>query len=282
LLVALAFGPAYTNAVFGQVNTFVLLDCIAFRWLLERRKPGWAGAVLAVGTWLKIYPVVCLLFVLLWERRAFDVRRSLVGFCAAFAGVGIATLTFIPPSVYAIYENNTLPAIAGGTFQYALDQSLPAAVARTAGPAADFTDYYKCPLSVVPPLWGRVLNTMVVVGAGCVGLWGKTPVRRLAAFLCVLAAVPIVSPLGWAYVYVLALPLALLALQTSPPIGRFVLPVALAVFFLPATLPLGALLRLPQVFQHLLWYDRYLVLTVFFLVWVLVQPRRLDPEAQAA
>jgi hypothetical protein len=218
--------------------------------------------------------------VLLWERRAFDVRRALIGFGAAFAGVGIATLTYIPVSVYSIYETDTLPAIAGRTFQNTLNQSLLAAVARTAGPAADFIDWNNCPLSVAPPSWGRVLNTMAVVGVGCVGLWGTTPVRRLAAFLCVLAAVPIVSPLGWAYVYVLALPLALLALQTSPSVGRFVLPVALSVFFLPSTRPLGALRRLPEVLQQLLGDDLYLVLTVFFLVWVLVQPRRLDPEAQ--
>jgi len=260
-LIALATGPTYTNMVFGQVNTLVLLDCLAFRWLLERRRPALAGAILALGVWLKVYPILCLLWVVLWERPLYDIRRMLVGYMVAFVSVPALCLPFVPIDLYWIYLIDVLPSTIGRTFQNILNQSLLAAAARTAGPIADYIRWEKCDFSVLPPTWGRIVNVCFALGGVIgIGLWVRrgTQRTRMVGYLCLLSLMPIISPLGWAYVYVLALPALLCAVQSAPRgivIQTLVLG-ACAAYFIPATQPLRVVARLPEVLKHLV-YDRY-------------------------
>ena len=260
-IVAIAMGPTYTNMVYGQVNTLVLLDCLAFRWLLDRRRPALAGAVLALGVWLKIYPILCLLWVVLWERR-YDVRRALVGCAVALAVIPILCLPVVPWGLYRTYLADILPAASGRTFQNVLDQSLVAAASRTAGPIADYVGWEKCDFSVVPPVWARVANTCVsLAGVVGLGLWVRTkPVRtKTVGFFVLLSVIPIVSPLGWAYVYVLAMPALLFAMTSVRGlVARAAVLGACAAYFVPATHGWKAIARLPQVLGHLV-YDRYLL-----------------------
>ncbi len=272
MLVAVAFGATFTNMFYGQVNTFVLLDCLAFRRLLDRKRPALAGAVLAAGAWLKLYPALCLLFVFLWERRNHDVRRMLAGFALGLAGIVVALLPLVPTSLYRVYFKDILPASANGTFQNILMQSWLGAAARTLGHASDYLDWVKCDHSIVPQTWARVVNALLILGALGLGWWTRT--RRLVGFLCLLAMVPIISPLGWAYVYVLAAPALLFALVTAPRTAwSLALVLAAAIgFYLPITHQATFIARLPDVLQHV-FYDRYLVLTLVVVAWLLGRPR---------
>jgi hypothetical protein len=281
LVVALAFGATFTNVWYGQVNTFVLLDCLAFRWLLDRNKPAAAGAVLAAGVWLKIYPIFCLLLVV-WEFKRPGYRASLPrllgGFAASFVGIAVILLPLVPLSLYGVYLTDTLPAISGRTFQNILNQSLQGAAARTLGPAANFYDWDKCGFSVVPQTWARILNGAVAVTAGVLLVrvaQTASHMKRLVGFFCLLAAIPVLSPLGWSYVYVLATPALLLAVLSTPRtvVGLLVLLAFAGAFFIPATHELPHVLtRLPDVFQHMI-YDRYMLLTVTVGGWLLLDPQ---------
>lgn len=280
VVIALALGPTFINMLYGQVNTLILLDCLAFRWLLDRRRPLLAGALLALGVWLKLYPALCLVWVLAWERQRHDWRRMLLGFGSAFVAVPLLCLPFVPPSLYRVYVSGTLPMTMGRTFQHILDQSLLAAAARTAGPVATYADWSNCDYSVSPPAWGRVVNGCVAVASFVgFGLWSRSPEprRRLAAFFCILAVIPIVSPLGWSYVYVMALPALFWALLRPPPglLPRTALFAACAALLVPATRELRALRHLPELLGHL-FYDRYLFATIVVLGLVVYIERKPD------
>ena len=81
VLIALAAGPTYMNAVFGQVNTFVLACAVAFV-SFAPLVPFAAGVVLALGIWLKVYPIV-LVAIGAWDRRTWRA----VGWTMASAAV---------------------------------------------------------------------------------------------------------------------------------------------------------------------------------------------------
>jgi len=66
-LIALALGPTYMNAVFGQVNAFVLATAVAFVCLAPTATFE-AASLLALGIWLKIYPIV-IAAIAIWDRR---------------------------------------------------------------------------------------------------------------------------------------------------------------------------------------------------------------------
>lgn len=269
VVIALAIGPTFINMLYGQVNTLILLDCLAFRWLLGRRRPLLAGIVLALGVWLKLYPALCLVWVLAWERQRHDWRRMLLGFGSAFVAVPVLCLPFVPPALYRVYVSGTLSVTMGRTFQHILDQSLLAAAARTAGPVATYADWRNCQYSVSPPAWARVVNACVALGSFVgFGLWSRSPdpARRLAGFFCMLAVIPIISPLGWSYVYVLALPALFFVLARAPRglLARTALFVACAAYLVPATRELRTLRHLPELVGHL-FYDRYLFATIVVL-----------------
>ena len=124
--------------------------------------------------WLKIYPILCLLWIVLWERR-YDVRRAVAGCAVAFVIVPVVCLPIVPWALYGTYVGEILPAAMGRTFQNVLDQSLVAAASRTAGPIADYTGWERCDFSVVPPLWARVANAGAALGGILgFGLWVRT------------------------------------------------------------------------------------------------------------
>lgn len=276
-LAALAMGPTFTDLVFGQVNTLVLLDCLVFMWLLDRRRPALAGAVLACGIWLKVYPAVCLVWAIARAGRERDVRRVCLGCASALCAIPVLLLPFVPLSLYGRYLVDVLPTTVGRTFQNVLDQSLPAAAARSVGSIANFVGWEACDFSVVPPVWASVLDALLCLsGVIAVVLLARrdTPLRRLVGFLCVLSLVPIASPLGWAYLYVMALPALLLAVRTAKG-GLATLGIlgASAAYLVTADHSLGVADRLPEIVKQIL-YDRYLFAALLidaFLLAVLLE-----------
>ena len=91
MLIALGLGPTYMNAVFGQVNAFVLATAVAFVCLAPTRVFE-AAVLLALGIWLKIYPIV-LAAIALWDRRTW---RALAWTAAALAAIGLLTMAVVP------------------------------------------------------------------------------------------------------------------------------------------------------------------------------------------
>jgi hypothetical protein len=119
------------------------------------------------------------------------------------------------------------------------------------------------------------------------GLWSRSPhrMRRPIAYLCLLSMIPVISPLGWAYVYVMALPALLVALVRDAPralVTEGLLLGACLAFFVPESHVFGFAARLPDSLQNLL-YSRY-ALAAAVVCGLLVRsiPAEQAPTATAA
>jgi len=262
-LVAVALGPTYSNAVFGQVNALVLLCAVVFVTLGPTR-PALGGTLLAAGVWLKIYPVL-MVAVGLWNRSAW---RRLAYAAGAGVAIAAATLPLVPPSAYAAYWIDVLPARFDATALHITNQSLIAFVERLAVPPERFLHWTG---EQAVPSGAAVRGVNLVFGVAVIALLWRRAVRgpRLGAVHAaagVMALAALISPLGWGHTFVLVLPLVLLHLaalgHATPAVVVTVAGCVLALM-VPAGrhLPIDAL---PGWLQNVA-YSRYFPATVVLM-----------------
>ena len=266
--VALTLGcaPTLENAAWGQVNTIVLLLCVLHLRLVQVRRPLFAGVVLAVGFWLKMYPAV-LLGLGLFDRRY---RAALQGFVLGAVAIPVALLPLVSPRYYAQYFAEVVPHISHVAKLRLMNQSLAAAVLRAGGGRlrVDLEDVRV----MTPPM--RLLLAGLALGSflalcGWYRRTGKPSLPVVQALL--LCTVPVFSPLGWAYTYLLALPLALIALlavEKGTGVEKVAVLVAIAGFLVPVQHVFPIARRLPMLVEHAL-YSRYLVVVILLTLLVL-------------
>lgn len=203
---ALGSAPALQTVKFGQVGALVLLLSLAFLiWLPER--PGQAGAALALGVWIKLYPAVLGVFAL--QRASW--RAAAVGTAVALA-VPLVLLPWFPPELYLEYVLERLPRVTGRTVAATLNVGLPATVERLHLPASALLQYTPRPMSAAADLAGT-LALLVGVGGAVVAWWRGAPLA--SAGVAALAAVPVASPFAWEYTVLLAMPAALACLLVA-------------------------------------------------------------------
>ncbi len=263
-LVAVALGPTYSNAVFGQVNAFVLLCAVGFVTIGPAR-PAAGGALLAAGIWLKIYPVL-LAAIGLWNRSAW--RRIAYALLAAVV-VLVVSLLFLPLASYQTFLNEVLPARFDKTAIHITNQSMIAFVERffvapeqylnwtgeqaiTSGEAVRAFNWI-FGVAVIALLWRRA------------GHGARVEAVDSAAAITALAAV--IAPLGWGHTFVLVLPLVVLHLvqmrEASHLRGALVCACALAML-VPAGRRFGAVEQLAPWIQNV-FYSRYLLATLVLI-----------------
>lgn len=233
---ALGAAPALQNVKFGQVGPLILLVALAFLLWAERR-PAWAGAVLAVGFWVKLYPAVLGVFAL---RRG---RWPAVGGAVAMGlAIPLVLLPLFPPSLYLEYLHDVLPRVSGQTVPTVLNGGIPASVQRLARPAAALVQYTPEPLTRTAAWAGR----LALVGGvgGAVWAWARGLPTATAGVLA-LAAVAVSSSFAWEYTFVLAMPAAGAALLVARRGGAGVRVAAIGAF--------GALLVMKPPENVLVW-----------------------------
>jgi hypothetical protein len=259
MLIAFALGPTYMNAIFGQVNAFVLASAVAFVSLAPTATLE-AALLLALGTWLKVYPIT-LAAIGLWDRRT---RRALGWAVVAAVVFAVMILPIVPVAAFRSFFLEVLPARADKTAIHITNQSLVAFLERFRYPANQFLNWTgEQAVTVTPAV--RLAN-LVAGGAVIFGLWrrgGGAPGHVLNA-ATLMALIAVVAPLGWGHTYVLVLPLVMLRLaemKTAPPI------VAIAIFCCVAALMVPAGRRSTFVETSPAWllnliYSRYLLATL--------------------
>ena len=262
LLIAIASGPAYMNAIFGQVNAFVLLSSVAFV-SMAAATPLIAGAALAAGTWLKIYPA----FLVLMGGWNPATRRAIGVAAAAAIVIAVVLLPLLPVAAYEAFVS-ALPRRAGITAIHVTNQSLVAFLERFRYAPELFLNWTGHEAVAVTP---GVRAMQAVLGAAIVAaLWLTS--RRDAARVPVTAAsmialVAVIAPLGWGHTYVLALPLIvaqLIALRHASRLISVAIFVCVAAMMIPAGrhLPIDAA---PAWLQNVV-YSRYLLATLALIV----------------
>ncbi len=264
LIVVIALGPTYSNAIFGQVNALVLACAVVFVTVGPAR-PILGGTFLAAGTLLKIYPAL-MAAEALWSRNA--LRRILY---AALGGVAIVAIALpvVPISAYQTFLADVLPARVDKTAVHISNQSLIAFIERFAIPPDRFLNWTG-EQAITASGVVRALNWSVALAA-IAWFWQRTKQgSRLDAIhstAALIALAAVIAPLGWSHTYVLVLPLVLLHLVSMRHGSRlYAATITLAVIALmvPAARRLGLIEALPAALQNVV-YSRYLLATLVLM-----------------
>jgi hypothetical protein len=257
-VIVFATGPVYMNAVFGQVNAFVLASTVAFVRLAPRAAVE-AGVALALGMWLKIYPAY-LVFVGLWDRSTWRA----IG-CAAVAAFAIAILflPIIPPQSYRDFLH-VLEIRGDKTAIHVANQSLVAFLERFRVPQGEFLHWTGHESITVSPLV-RIVGALAAIG-GAVALWKREARLELKA-ASLMALIAVIAPLGWGHLYVMGLPLVILrlvAMKEATPLVAALVALSVGALMIPSGrhLPIDAA---PDWIENIL-YSRYLISTLILIV----------------
>ena len=282
-LIALALGPTYMNATFGQVNALVLLSCVAFLTLAAVR-PIAAGVLLACGMWLKLYPIV-LIAVGAWSRQKW--RGIAIAGIAAVVLMAIA-LPIVPLSAHRSFLFEVLPARIDKTAIHILNQSLVAFLERFQVPPDRYLQWSgEQAITVGGALravnWGFSIVVLFY-------LWWRAEagfrLSLVASDAVVMAVLAMVAPLGWGHTYMLVLPLVifrLVLIDRTGPARAVVVFCCVAALMVPAGRLFSFANHWPDWLQNLL-YSRYLLATAILAV-LSVGPegeRRQGEERRAA
>ena len=262
--VAVALGPVYSNAIFGQVNGFVLLCTVIFV-TLGPRWPSIGGAGLAIGAWLKIYPVL-MIVIGLWNRSAW--RRIAYAIGSAVVLVVIAA-GLIPLGAYQTYLGEVLPQRLDKTAVHIINQSLVAFLERFTVPPERFLNWTGDQVVAVS---GSVRAVNFAAGIAMIALlWrraGRGPrVEAVDAAAAVMALAAVIAPLGWHHAYVLVLPLVILhlvSLRHAPPLHAAAVCACVAAMMVPAGRRFAVVELLAPWVQNV-FYSRYLLATLVLM-----------------
>jgi hypothetical protein len=259
LLIALALGPTYMNAIFGQVNAFVLATAVAFVCLAPRAALR-AAVLLALGTWLKIYPIV-LAAIALWDRRT---RRALAWMAVALGAIGLLTMVILPYREFEMFFLEVLPARADKTAIHIVNQSLVAFLERFRH-APDLFLYWTGNEAVTVSRMLRLVNAGFAALA-VIFIW-KRPGDDALKAACLIALVAVIAPLGWGHTYVMVLPLIvyqLISMKDGRRLTAAGIFVCVAAFIIPTGrhLPID---RAPDWLENVV-YSRYLIATIALML----------------
>jgi alpha-1,2-mannosyltransferase len=260
MLIAFALGPTYMNAVFGQVNAFVLASAVAFVSLAPVATIA-AALLLALGTWLKVYPII-LAAIGSWDRRTW---RALGWAIVAAVAIGIVVLPVVPIAAFRTFFFEVLPSRADQTAIHISNQSLVAFLERFRYPSHQFLNWTG-EQAVTVTVAARLVN-LAAAGAVILALWQRARRDARAQALSaatLMALIPVVAPLGWGHTYMMVLPLVVLQLAEMKGARPMV---AIAIFCCVAALMVPAGRRVTFVEASPDWllnliYSRYLFATL--------------------
>lgn len=273
LVLGLASGPVLAVMVAGQVDSLVLCLCITHVVLLRSGRGAAAGAVLAVGFWIKIYPALLLAYALWTPGR----NRVAVGFAAVMLAVPVLALPVVPAELYGTYFLDLMPALSGRTIVNIYNQSAAAFLTRLDLPIGEALRSYDAFLI-------RPTDKLSILAAALAGIVLMARHARrpggldLVVAASLIAMIGPVAPLGWGHTYVYVLPLLVVTLALALKQGSATLPGVIAALFaticVPAYHRMPFLNDAPPLVQNLV-YSRYLLVTLVLLgiTWRLVYAR---------
>ncbi|MBV5273456.1 MAG: DUF2029 domain-containing protein [Lamprocystis purpurea] len=258
----LGFAPTYLNVIAGQVNTLVLLLCVFYLYLLDRR-PFLAGVLLGLAAWIKVYPVLLGIFVFAHSRY----RNVLLGLACVFFAAPLLLAWLVPVNLYRDYFFSVLPQVSRIGTVHIYNQSIAAAVHRFFRPLADAFNWEVYTLSTV----AQGVSTLVLSASAIVVLlWLRRDVaaRKNAGFALLLALIPMLVSLGWGYTYVLVLPLIFMLLLHAAERGiwwQAAVLILISGFCIPSYSEVQVINRLPEILAQV-FYARYPLATLAMVI----------------
>jgi alpha-1,2-mannosyltransferase len=272
IFISIGFTPTMHNAIFGQVNSIVLLLCLGYIWMVLERMEFVAGLVLAAAIWLKLYPVLMLLLVL-HDRRYW---RSVPGLVCGLALPPLFFSRYIPLFLYKQYFLEFLPEMSSRTILHAMNQSLPATLSRMHLGIAAYESWKAVKITFFDRQINNVFFAMLLLL-----LFKIRGTRGLVFEAAVCGVIPWVIGLGWGYTYLMVLPLAVVtllqALREERVWPSFAVMLAFSAFIWPSYRPMPFQTRVPELLR-VVFYSRYLLagLVLFFTSLLLLPTGRRE------
>lgn len=271
-IIAVALGPTYMNAIFGQVNTFVLGCGVAFV-SMSAVRPWASGSWLAAGMWLKIYPVLNGAAAL-WDHRS---RKAIVYGAIAALLMALVLLPIVPSQTYRSFVD-VLQTRLDKTAVHISNQSLIAFMERFSIAPERFLNW-SGEQALNANIAVRASNAFI--GLGLIALlWTRArsnPQAMATSTAALIALAAVIAPLGWGHTYVLVLPLVvtqLLSMRHDSILRTTVVCACVTAMMLPATRRFGFLDTWPAPLQNIA-YSRYLLATLVLIA--LPAPRGQRP-----
>ena len=263
-VIAIALGPTYSNAVFGQVNAFVLLCSVGFV-TIGPRLPATGGALLSIGIWLKIYPVL-MVAIGLWNRSAW---RRIAYAAGAAVLIMLFSLPIVPLGAYQTFWSDVLPARFDKTAVHISNQSLIAFIERFAMPSERFLNWTG---EQATAAGGAIRSFNWAVGVAAIAmLWRRAKrgsrVEAVDSAAAVMALAAVIAPLGWGHTFVLVLPLVILhlvSLRDARPVDVVIVGCCVAAMMIPAGRRFWFIEQMPAWAQNVA-YSRYLLATLVLI-----------------
>lgn len=203
LISSAAFGSILTT---GQL-TFHLLPFVTWAWIAARRRR-WTQVGVALGIAISIKSFMLILLPWLAVRGRVGAAVTSLAIAGAALGAGLG--------IFGIEAwRGWLSAVAAiDWYGFPLDASLRAFVVRVFDQTPNYETVLHAPGAVLP-IWGI---GFVLIGLTSLGLTitDHSPEATDRAFTLLLLAAVLMSPLGWVYYVLLALPSALGLLSARP------------------------------------------------------------------
>ncbi len=273
VFIALSVAPTFHDLYEGNVNAFVLFLCVLYCWLLIKERYVLSGVVLAFGFWLKLYPVI--LLVLLIGRSGW--LKASLSFGLVILVSFVLSLTWIPFNAYNYFYLTVLPAYSEQTTLHIFNQSLPAALMRIQlGPEA-----YLSWDNVLTASWVRTTTYGLAAIMGLTSIYivlSKPKLGTVAGECILMAMIPLITPVGWGYTFVLVVPAMLFCLihgLKSSVTMQALTAAAILAFLIPAySAPFGIV---DHFMLRELFMNRYSIATVILVsqtIWIIGQQER--------
>ncbi len=210
LLLCAGLAPVTQNAKHAQINGIIALLCILSVLFMLRKQYTLSAVCISFGFGFKLYPVLLFapLIALMFQNTMFPQRtKQILSIMAAFLGIQLLSLAFIPLSLYMFYFSEYMPLLSDYTCLSGFNQSFSGIIMRILTPefnAGSWTIVRIAPMVKVIVLFTQISATIWAV---------RTLLQHnnsfYSFFVCsvIIASMPLLSPLGWEYVYVLCLPI---------------------------------------------------------------------------
>jgi hypothetical protein len=142
-LILLNFRPITDTIAYGQIDLALLFMLTLALWALRSDRDMLAGALVALGTLFKIYPVLLLAFFVVQRRW-----RGLAGFALAMLVLNGIALAVMGWEMHRIYLFEVLPRI-GGTTSWVENQTISGFLARLSISPRDGVIFHNRPIELL-------------------------------------------------------------------------------------------------------------------------------------
>ncbi len=209
LFLCMGLAPVVQNAKHAQINGIIALISIGAIYLALRKNYVIAMVLVSIGFGLKLYPILLAIPIatlIPFEKEEKNKFKIIMFSLLGFLGVQVLSLLMIPLSLYEYYFTEYIALLSNYTCLSGFNQSFSGIMMRLLTPDFNAGTWQ---IVEIMPILKIITILMQLIGIGYIIYSIKKKDNLLYTFCLstlIMVSMPLFSPLGWEYVYVLCLP----------------------------------------------------------------------------